>query len=52
MTAMAMNYDPKVGYKNNLIFNFMQFNENFTNWREEVKKKKKKKKKKTGKPTK
>ena len=31
MTAMAMYYDPKVGYKNNLIFNFMNFNENLKN---------------------
>ena len=27
MTAMSMYYDPKVGYKNNLIFNSMNFNE-------------------------
>ena len=24
-------YDPKVSYKNNLIFNFMNFNGNFSN---------------------
>ena len=29
MTAMTMYYDPKVGYKNNLIFNFMNVNENW-----------------------
>ena len=31
MTVMTMYYDPKVGYKNNLIFNFMNFNENLKN---------------------
>ena len=25
MTAMAMYYDPTVGYKNNLILHFMNF---------------------------
>ena len=35
MTAMAMYYNPNVGYKNNLIFNFMNFNENLKKeWRE------------------
>ena len=29
MAAMAMYYDPKEGYKNNLIFNFMNYNETF-----------------------
>ena len=29
MIAMAMHYDSKVGLKNNLIFNFMNFNESF-----------------------
>ena len=38
MTAMAMFYDPKVGYNNNLFFDFMNFNENLQNWRENVKK--------------
>ena len=37
MTAMAMYYDPTVGYQNNLIFNFMNFNENLKNWRETLK---------------
>ena len=37
MTAMAMYYDPKVGYKNNLIFNFMNFNENLKYLRETLK---------------
>ena len=37
MTAMAMFYDPKLGYKNNLIFNFMTFNENLQNLSEKVK---------------
>ena len=27
MNAMAMYYDPKVWYKNNLIFQFHEFNE-------------------------
>ena len=31
MTAMAMYYDPKVRYKNNLIFNLTNFNENLKN---------------------
>ena len=31
MNAMAMYYDPKVSYKNDLIFNIMNFNENFIN---------------------
>ena len=47
--------EPKVSYKNNLIFNFMNFNGNFRNRNEKVEKikwvnlqkKKKKKKKKT-----
>ena len=34
MTAMAMHYDPTVGNKNNLYFNFMNFNENLKYWRE------------------
>ena len=31
MNAMAMCYDPKVSYKKDLIFDFMNFNENFIN---------------------
>ena len=31
MNALAMYYDPKVWYKNDLIFNFMNFNEKFIN---------------------
>ena len=38
MNAMAMYYAPKVWYKNNLIFNFMNFNGNTQNLREKVKK--------------
>ena len=34
MTAMAMYYDPKEGYKYNLIFNVMNFNEILKNWSE------------------
>ena len=30
-------YDPKVGYKNNLIFNFMNFNENLKHLRKTLK---------------
>ena len=37
MTAMTMYYDPKVGYKNNLMFNFMNFNEHLKKWTEKVK---------------
>ena len=37
MTTMTMYYDPKVGYKNNLIVNFMNFNENLKNLREILK---------------
>ena len=40
MTAMAMFYDPNLGYKNNLIFNFINFNENLQKWREKSEKKK------------
>ena len=36
--GMAMYYDPSVGYKNNLIFNFMNFNENLNNGEKKVKK--------------
>ena len=33
---MAMFYEPKVSYKNDLIFNFMNFHENFINRNEKV----------------
>ena len=35
-----MYYDPKVSYKNDLIFNFMNFNENFVHRNEKVEKNK------------
>ena len=38
MNAMAMYYDPKVSYKNDLVFNFMNFNENFINMNEKFEK--------------
>ena len=38
MNAMAMYYDPTVSYKNDLISNFMNFNENFLNRNEKVEK--------------
>ena len=38
MTSMAMYYDHTVGYKNNLIFNFMNFNENLNNYGEKSEK--------------
>ena len=38
MNDMAMNYDPKVLYKNDLISNFMNFNENLINMNEKVEK--------------
>ena len=31
MNAIAVYYDIKVTYNNDLIFNFMNFNENFIN---------------------
>ena len=34
MNAMAMYYGPEVLYKNNLISNIMNFNENIRNFRE------------------
>ena len=37
MKAIAMYYDPELWYKNNLNFNFMNFNENLRNLREKVK---------------
>ena len=44
MNAMAMFYDPKVSYKNDLIiFSFMNFHENFINFNEKMEKIKKKK---------
>ena len=39
MNAMVYYmYEPKVSYKNNLIFNFMNFNGNFRNRNEKVEK--------------
>ena len=38
MNAVAMHWDPIVSYKNDLIFNFMNFNENFINRNENVEK--------------
>ena len=38
MNAMAMYYDPKVSYKNDLKFNFMNFMENVINRNEKVEK--------------
>ena len=38
MNAVAMYYDPEVLYKNDLISNFMNFNENFINRNEKVEK--------------
>ena len=38
MNAMTMYYDPIVSYKNDLISNFMNFNENFINRNEKVEK--------------
>ena len=39
MNAMAMFYDPKVSYKNDLIiFSFMNFHENFINLNEKMEK--------------
>ena len=40
MNAMTMYYGPAVIYKNNLIFNIMNFNENNRNFREKTMKKK------------
>ena len=40
MNAMAMYYGPEVLYKNNLISNIMNFNENIRNFREMTVKKK------------
>ena len=40
MNAMTMYYGPEVIYKNNLIFNIMNFNENYRNFREKTMKKK------------
>ena len=37
MNAVAMHYDPKVSYKNGLILNFMNFNENCINRNEKWK---------------
>ena len=37
MEAIAMYYDAEVRYKNNLNFNFINFNENLRNLREKVK---------------
>ena len=37
MKAIAMYYDPEVRDKNNLNFNFINFNENLRNLREKVK---------------
>ena len=34
MNTMSLYYDPEVLYKNNLIFNFMNINENLRNLRE------------------
>ena len=34
MNTMSLYYDPEVLYKNDLIFNFMNFNENIRNLRE------------------
>ena len=34
MNTMSLFYDPEVLYKNNLIFHFMNFNENLRNLRE------------------
>ena len=31
MDSMAMSYDPKALYRNDMIFNFMNFNENIIN---------------------
>ena len=41
MTAMATYFNPKVGYKNNLIFNFMNFKENLRKMERKNEKKKK-----------
>ena len=38
MTAMALYYDATAEYKTNLIFNFMNFNENKKNGEKKVKK--------------
>ena len=38
MNAMAMYYDPKVSYKNDLKFNFMNFMEKVINRNEKVEK--------------
>ena len=38
MTAMALYYDATAEYKTNLIFNFMNFNENKKKWREKSEK--------------
>ena len=38
MNAMAMYYDPKVSYKNDLNFNFIIFIEKFINMSEKVEK--------------
>ena len=40
MNVMALLYDPEVFHYNNLIFQFMNFNENLTNLRERERKKK------------
>ena len=37
MKAIAMFYDHEVGYKNNLNFSFMNFNENLRNLKKKVK---------------
>ena len=37
MKAIAMYYDPEVRHKNNLNFNFINFNENLRNLREKIK---------------
>ena len=37
MNTMSLYYDPEVLYKNDLIFHFMNFNENLRNLREKKK---------------
>ena len=40
MNTMSLYYDPEVLYKNDLIFHFMNFNENLRNLRGKKKKNK------------